>query len=70
MELSQSDVKLTKSVCYGQIKTRIRQTIDILNLYEKESFRSTDLNHQEVLLNILSQNYKLLQDRFNEIKEG
>lgn len=70
MDLSQNEVRLTKSVCYGQIKTMVRLTIDLLSLYEKESFISTDLNKQEIILSILTQTHKMLKDRLNEIKEG
>lgn len=70
MNLSNKEANYTKSVCYGRIKTLIRQTIDVLNQYEKESFRSVDLNQQEILLSILTQNHTILRDRLKELKGG
>lgn len=57
-----------KTIIYGRTKTLIRLTNDLLVQYDKESFKTTDLDRQEILLSILDQNYKTLRDRLAELQ--
>jgi hypothetical protein len=69
MEYTKKETTQSKSVNYGQTQYWIREIRNLLDLYDKEAFKTTDLIKSGLIVEILSKMHDLLKSRLNEIKD-